>query len=284
MAISKRLRYEILRRDNHACRYCGRAAPDVKLHIDHVVPQVLGGSDDPSNLVTSCAECNAGKTSSAPDQHVVADVSGSAAKWSAAMAQAAEESKRLSSGRIEAHDAVINAFPSYYRNRIPSDYTETLNQFLDAGLPADVMVEMARVASDKYGVTKRWNYFCGCCWTKIRQLQERAAELVEEPIPDDDPTGRDAKWRIIHERVQNAFEIAGPEIELNWGFHCWHHTYWPIQSFVKGDKWVCNEPCANPSCLASYATHWGRELLRVTRESNRQGDVMDAADELELMH
>lgn len=23
MAISKRLRYEILRRDNHACRYCG---------------------------------------------------------------------------------------------------------------------------------------------------------------------------------------------------------------------------------------------------------------------
>ncbi|MEU5976310.1 hypothetical protein [Streptomyces sp. NPDC047315] len=25
MAVSKRLRYEILRRDNHACRYCGAA-------------------------------------------------------------------------------------------------------------------------------------------------------------------------------------------------------------------------------------------------------------------
>ena len=28
MAVSKRLRYEILRRDNHTCRYCGASAPD----------------------------------------------------------------------------------------------------------------------------------------------------------------------------------------------------------------------------------------------------------------
>ena len=41
MAVSKRLRYEILRRDNHTCRYCGESAPDVKLTIDHVVPVSL---------------------------------------------------------------------------------------------------------------------------------------------------------------------------------------------------------------------------------------------------
>lgn len=33
MAVSKRLRYEILRRDDHACRYCGDRAPDVKLTV-----------------------------------------------------------------------------------------------------------------------------------------------------------------------------------------------------------------------------------------------------------
>ncbi|AWN05089.1 HNH endonuclease [Gordonia phage Easley] len=38
MAVSKRLRYEILRRDNHTCRYCGATAPDVPLTVDHVVP------------------------------------------------------------------------------------------------------------------------------------------------------------------------------------------------------------------------------------------------------
>lgn len=74
MAVSKRLRYEILRRDNHACRYCGAAAPDAKLNVDHVIPQALGGKDKPENLVTACTDCNAGKTSSMPNAMVVADV------------------------------------------------------------------------------------------------------------------------------------------------------------------------------------------------------------------
>lgn len=74
MAVSKRLRYEILRRDNHACRYCGATAPDAKLNVDHVIPQALGGSDKPTNLVSACADCNAGKTSSLPNAMPVADV------------------------------------------------------------------------------------------------------------------------------------------------------------------------------------------------------------------
>jgi len=74
MAVSKRLRYEILRRDNHACRYCGATAPGVKLNVDHVIPQALGGSDKPDNLVTACADCNAGKTSSMPNAMPVQDV------------------------------------------------------------------------------------------------------------------------------------------------------------------------------------------------------------------
>lgn len=74
MAVSKRLRYEILRRDNHACRYCGATAPGAKLNVDHVIPQALGGSDKPTNLVTACTDCNAGKTSSMPNAEPVADV------------------------------------------------------------------------------------------------------------------------------------------------------------------------------------------------------------------
>ncbi len=66
MAVSKRLRYEILRRDNHTCRYCGAAAPDVPLRVDHVTPVALGGSDKPENLVTSCEPCNSGKSSTIP--------------------------------------------------------------------------------------------------------------------------------------------------------------------------------------------------------------------------
>src|SRR6185369_3226628 len=62
MAVSKRLRFEILRRDNHTCRYCGRSAPEVKLTVDHVKPEALGGRTEPDNLVAACSDCNAGKT------------------------------------------------------------------------------------------------------------------------------------------------------------------------------------------------------------------------------
>jgi 5-methylcytosine-specific restriction endonuclease McrA len=36
MTISKSLRYEIMRRDNHTCRYCGGTPPEVRLTLDHV--------------------------------------------------------------------------------------------------------------------------------------------------------------------------------------------------------------------------------------------------------
>ncbi|OZG68224.1 HNH endonuclease [Bifidobacterium eulemuris] len=79
MAVSKRLRFEILRRDNYTCKYCHRS--DVELTIDHVVPQALGGLDEAENLVACCMECNSGKSSINPDEPLVSDVSESALKF-----------------------------------------------------------------------------------------------------------------------------------------------------------------------------------------------------------
>lgn len=60
-SMSKRLRFEIFKRDGYRCRYCGSTPAVSILRVDHVVPVVGGGSDDPENLVTSCEPCNAGK-------------------------------------------------------------------------------------------------------------------------------------------------------------------------------------------------------------------------------
>jgi len=62
--IPKSRRFAVLARDGFKCRYCGRAAPDVELHVDHVVPRSRGGNDLEGNLVSSCADCNAGKSDS----------------------------------------------------------------------------------------------------------------------------------------------------------------------------------------------------------------------------
>lgn len=60
-SISKRLRFEILKRDEFTCQYCGACAPGVWLHVDHVVPLSAGGGNHDDNLVSACDECNLGK-------------------------------------------------------------------------------------------------------------------------------------------------------------------------------------------------------------------------------
>ena len=62
MAITKRTRFEIFKRDSFTCRYCGRKSPEVVLEIDHVIPKSKRGRDDGMNLVTSCFDCNRGKS------------------------------------------------------------------------------------------------------------------------------------------------------------------------------------------------------------------------------
>lgn len=110
MAVSKRLRYEILRRDNHACRYCGATAPGTKLAVDHVIPQSLGGSDKPTNLVASCADCNAGKTSSMPNAMPVADVDQDTFRRAAELQQLAEQQSHTLRDGQPSQETVRTAF------------------------------------------------------------------------------------------------------------------------------------------------------------------------------
>jgi hypothetical protein len=61
-AISKRLRFEVFKRDSFRCIYCGKTTPQTVLEIDHVVPVSKGGKNQEPNLVTSCFDCNRGKS------------------------------------------------------------------------------------------------------------------------------------------------------------------------------------------------------------------------------
>jgi hypothetical protein len=59
--VSSGRRFDILKRDDFTCRYCGKRAGEAVLHVDHIVPRSHGGTDLPHNLATACSECNAGK-------------------------------------------------------------------------------------------------------------------------------------------------------------------------------------------------------------------------------
>lgn len=56
---STALALKILARDGYCCQYCGRkGSAKVRLEIDHVIPRAWGGTNAPTNLVTSCSRCN----------------------------------------------------------------------------------------------------------------------------------------------------------------------------------------------------------------------------------
>lgn len=196
MALSRRLRFEILRRDNHTCRYCGRSAPEVRLHVDHVTPVALGGNDDPSNLATSCEDCNGGKSSMAPDQKIVDDVSEDALRWSKAMADVAEIRTREQRDNAEIWDwfnEIWCRWTDWRGDPLPADesggYGMTIQKFLAAGLTKSEIEHLVHVAMGAKHINnkQKWKYFCGCCWRRIRENQEIAAQIIK--AQEEEPNG-----------------------------------------------------------------------------------------------
>ncbi len=61
MSIGKSKRFEIFKRDEFTCQYCGNRPPDVVLEVDHIHPVSKGGTSEAPNLTTSCFDCNRGK-------------------------------------------------------------------------------------------------------------------------------------------------------------------------------------------------------------------------------
>ncbi len=71
--ISKKIRFEVFKRDKFTCQYCGRKAPDVVLNVDHITPVAEGGTNDMLNLITACFSCNNGKRATPLDKNAALD-------------------------------------------------------------------------------------------------------------------------------------------------------------------------------------------------------------------
>ena len=60
--LSKKIRFEVFKRDTFKCQYCGSSPPSAILEVDHIEPVSKGGGNDIDNLLTSCFDCNRGKS------------------------------------------------------------------------------------------------------------------------------------------------------------------------------------------------------------------------------
>lgn len=189
---SRRLRYEILRRDHYACRYCGRRAPGVELTIDHVHPVALGGTDDPSNLVAACVDCNAGKTSMPLDAPTVTDIEEDAFRWARAV-EVVANMRRAERRWIMDQTAIFNdawcgwRTPDGSHAARPADWSASIEHFLALGLQGDDLAYFVDVTMRRPNIdlSERWVYFCGCCWRELDNIHQEAKRIAtgesEEP-------------------------------------------------------------------------------------------------------
>jgi 5-methylcytosine-specific restriction protein A len=60
------MRPRILKRDRNICQLCGVVKLPRFLDVDHIMPRIAGGTDDPSNLRTLCRPCHKARRTGQP--------------------------------------------------------------------------------------------------------------------------------------------------------------------------------------------------------------------------
>lgn len=170
--ISKKTRFEIFKRDGFICQYCGATPPKVILHVDHIHPVSKGGDNGQDNLITSCFDCNLGK-SATPLSCVPQSLAEKAAELREREEQVkgyysiiAESKQRLDG---EAFD-VAAVIDEKYRESLDRAWHRSIKMFISKlDFPTVLECMEIAVAARQYSHYQTFKYFCGVCWNKIRE-------------------------------------------------------------------------------------------------------------------
>ncbi len=173
--LSKRVRFEVFKRDSFTCQYCGAHPPAVILHVDHIKPVAEGGRNDIDNLVTACQPCNSGK-SDVPLSSVPASLKEKTALIAESEAQLKgfHEVMEAKNERVMADAwAVAEQYIEHFKDDgIEKDRLASIKLFNEKLGFHDCLDSMERALLK---IPSRRNdafrYFCGVCWVKIRDQQ-----------------------------------------------------------------------------------------------------------------
>jgi CRISPR/Cas system Type II protein with McrA/HNH and RuvC-like nuclease domain len=172
-SLSKKVRFEIFKRDGFTCVYCGNTPPSVVLEVDHIEPVSKGGDDSMENLITSCFDCNRGKRDVPLDQ-----IPPSLSESIEVIKEREEQLKsyrRLLTNikRRKTRDAndIEKIFMEAYPDKALTDKFKKVSmaRFLNS-LPKNSVEEAMILAISKirYDPEDCVKYFCGVCWRKIK--------------------------------------------------------------------------------------------------------------------
>jgi len=171
--ISKKKRFEVFKRDGFVCQYCGAHPPSTILHVDHIDPVALGGSNEIDNLITSCQSCNLGKSAtpltdipeSLKDKAI--EIKERELQISGYQAEMQKKRDRINNEKWRIADVLVPGSP---QDGMRKDWLLSIAMFTEK-LGLFECIEAAEIANAKFprNASKMFSYFCGICWTKLRR-------------------------------------------------------------------------------------------------------------------
>lgn len=171
-SISKKLRFDVFKRDRFQCAYCGaHPSETVLLEIDHIRPVADGGTDEMDNLVTACFNCNRGKgaepLTSVPQslEEKADEVAEHEAQLRAFYEVLAAKKKRRDDELWEIANHYMDA---YGESRILRSYMASIRKFIDLLNFYEVQEAMELACNRMDDCHSAFRYFCGVCWNKIK--------------------------------------------------------------------------------------------------------------------
>lgn len=173
VAISKKVRFDVFKRDGFRCTYCGATPSDsVLLEVDHIHPVAEGGTNESDNLVTACFECNRGKgaelLSVIPQS--LEDKAAETAEREAQIRAYYEVLEAKKQRKDEELWSIADILMERYRDEsILRTRLASIRSFLER-LDYYEVREAMEIATDKmYSSGPAFKYFCGICWRKIKR-------------------------------------------------------------------------------------------------------------------
>lgn len=179
-AVSKRVRFEVFKRDGFECQYCGATPPGSVLHIDHIKPVAEGGQNDSDNLVTACETCNQGKGA-----RLLSSVPASLAQKSSEIAEREAQLRGYREIMDQKAERIENETWEVAEVLEPGSSEKGFNRrnlfsigkFIEK-LGIHEVKDAAGYAYHRkpWSENQRFKYFCGICWKKIREAGDALAE------------------------------------------------------------------------------------------------------------
>lgn len=168
-SISKKMRFDVFKRDGFVCQYCGSHPPSVILHVDHIHPVSKGGKNHSDNLITACESCNLGKGAeeltvipgSLEDRAAEVLEREAQIKGFNKVLEAKRERLRLDTWRVMAE-----IYP--HQDSVSKSEFQTVKTFIDK-LGLHEVLGAAETSMGDHVKGAPFKYFCGICWNKIRE-------------------------------------------------------------------------------------------------------------------